>query len=249
MPANEKKITPLSASLAAGKLRYSKAEIYKVAAFRKLMRNHGKIPGPARKIVTYVEKEIEKDGKKMMVKTTKLLAKKMPMGDIPMPRKGKLHSHKLRKSITPGTIGIILKGPQKTRRVVFIKQVESGLMIVANPVAGLEPTTVDSRYFLSTKVKLDISGVKVPEEMVHSHFHNKAERRKAYLKARRAGTVLGELELKPKGFTDEQKAINKKLDDQLIPVIQKHADGAVLENYMKAKFTLTHRDFPHRMVF
>merc|ERR1719354_127120 len=81
------------------------------------------------------------------------------------------------------------------------------------------------------------------------HFHNKAERRKAYLKARRAGTVLGELELKPKGFTDEQKAINKKLDDQLIPVIQKHADGAVLENYMKAKFTLTHRDFPHRMVF
>ena len=37
-----------------------------------------------------------------MVKTTKLLAKKMPMGDIPMPRKGKLHSHKLRKSITPG---------------------------------------------------------------------------------------------------------------------------------------------------
>ena len=40
-----------------------------------------------------------------------------------------------------GTIGIILKGPQKTSRVVFIKQVESGLMIVANPVAGLEPTT------------------------------------------------------------------------------------------------------------
>ena len=29
------------------------------------MRNHGKIPGAARKIVTYVEKEIEKDGKKM----------------------------------------------------------------------------------------------------------------------------------------------------------------------------------------
>ena len=39
------------------------------------------------------------------------------------------------------------------------------------------------------------------------------------MKARRAGTVLGELELKPKGFTDEQKAINKKLDDQVIVLV------------------------------
>jgi len=244
----EKKISMFQASLEAGKLRYSKAEIYRVAAYRKLLRN-GKIPGDAREVVTYVEKEIEKDGKKMIVRTAKMMAKSMPQGDIPMPRKLILNKHKLRKSITPGTVGILLKGPQKARRVIFIKQLESGLLMVANPVSGDEPTTIDHRYFMSTKLKLDISGVKVPEEMVHTHFHNKAERRKAYLKARRTATVLGEGENKPAGFTDEQKAINKKLVDQLADIVQKHPESPVLEGYMKTKFRLTHRDFPHRMNF
>jgi large subunit ribosomal protein L6e len=55
-----------------------------------------------------------------------------PADDVPKPRKRsfKPGTAKLRKSLVPGTIVILLAGQFKGKRAVFLKQLPSGLLLI-----------------------------------------------------------------------------------------------------------------------
>lgn len=106
----------------------------------------------------------EKNGEKRLVPTQKA-ATFYPAEDARQPKKTRKIARptKLRPSITPGTILILLAGRFRGKRVVFLKQLSSGLLLVTGPfkLNGVPLRRVNQAYVISTSTKVDLGDFKV----------------------------------------------------------------------------------------
>merc|ERR1712085_10368 len=97
-----------------------------------------------------------------------------PAEDVKTPkhsRKAKQNPPKIRKSITPGTVLIILAGRFRGKRVVCLKPLESGLLLVSGPykINGVPLRRVNQSYVIATSTNVDVSGVDV-SSFVDAYF-------------------------------------------------------------------------------
>jgi large subunit ribosomal protein L6e len=150
---------------------------------------------------------------------------------------------KLRSTITPGTVLILLAGRFMGKRVVFLKQLKSGLLLVTGPfkVNGVPIRRVNQTYVIATSTKVDISGVDV------SKFDDKYFARDKKTKVKKTEGELFETEKEAaKSLPDFKKDDQKAVDAALMKAIDAVPD---LKTYLGARFSLRDGDKPHEMVF
>ncbi|KAI4323367.1 hypothetical protein L6164_022980 [Bauhinia variegata] len=168
-----------------------------------------------------------------------------PADDVkkPLINKRKPKSSKLRPSITPGTVLILLAGRFKGKRVVFLKQLSSGLLLVTGPfkINGVPLRRVNQSYVIGTSTKVDISGVNV-DKFDDKYFAKEVQKKKTKTEGEFFEAEKEEKNVLPQEKKDDQKTV----DAALIKAIESVPD---LKAYLGARFSLKAGMKPHELVF
>ena len=157
-------------------------------------------------------------------------------------RKCKLpHQMHIHKALQPGQILILLSGRFRGRRVVYLKTLKSGLLLVTGPYKynGVPLKRVNQAYCIptSTSVKLD---AKIADGIEDDLFKRIKIERKS-----------------EKDFFEDDATKKKRIDPKRIEAQTsvdskvKNAVDAVpmLKEYLKCRFSLKSGDKPHLMKF
>lgn len=171
----------------------------------------------------------------------------------------------LRKSITPGTIAIMLAGRFRGKRVVVLKQLpHNGPVVITGPfkINGVPLRRVSPSYLIATKTKIDIATVDTTKVTVDTFKRAAAEKRqkgekefmgdKAKAKAEAAARKTSTAKSTGKNagkVSSERAAIQKSVDTAVIASLKKDAQGGAKVGYLRSVFTLKPGDKPHRMIF
>merc|ERR1712038_21041 len=146
---------------------------------------------------------------------------------------------KLKKSLTPGTVVILLAGRHKGKRVVFLKGLqESGLILVTGPykLNGVPLRRVPQSYVIGTQTKVDVSGCTVD---INPELFKREKKAKA-------ASEMFEESAEGYSPSEEKKALQEQVDESILAEISKEPH---LRKYMEQLFTLRKKQFPHEMVF
>ncbi|KAK1236475.1 60S ribosomal protein L6 [Marasmius sp. AFHP31] len=195
-----------------------------------------------------VEKTVggEKNGGKRLVPTSKA-PRFYPAEDVRQPKKSRKTPNptQLRSSITPGTVLILLAGRFRGKRVVFLKQLESGLLLVTGPykVNGVPLRRVNQAYVIATSTKIDLEGFAAAEKINDAYFAKPATK----------GSKSAEEEFfadgKPKAkepLSESKTADQKEVDKAVLAAVKKTDH---LAKYLNSTFGLSKGQYPHQMIF
>merc|ERR1711862_1095212 len=159
----------------------------------------------------------------------------------PKPSKG-------RKCIVPGSVVIMLSGRFRGRRVVVLKRMDSGLLLVTGPykLNGVPLKRVNAAYVLPTSSKLNVSGINVAD--INNNFFGKT---KAAKNAKSGENQFfgdnAELSAEEKARVEKKRAMQKTVDGKLMELVKKQDQH--FAGYLRTRFTLRNNMRFHEMSF
>merc|ERR1711871_1198467 len=152
-------------------------------------------------------------------------------------------AEKLRDSITPGTVLILLAGRFRGKRVIFLKQLESGLLLVTGPykINGVPLRRVSQAYCIATSTKVALGKFAVDSKFNDAYFAKPAKASSKKTEAEFFATDMEKNEIKPERISDQ-----KAVDAELMKIVAK---TPILKQYLNAKFSLRGQAAPHELKF
>ena len=143
--------------------------------------------------------------------------------------------------LTPGQVVIILSGRFRGRRVVYLKKLESNLLLVTGPYKynGVPLKRVNAAYVLPTNTKLKIN------EDVAKNVNDKVFNR-VKIERKKEEDFFEDNEKKKGRITEDRK----KLQNEVDTVVKKAVDEVpMMKEYLRNRFALKNGDKPHLMKF
>jgi len=156
------------------------------------------------------------------------------------------HTRFTRKSLTPGRVLILLAGRHKGKRVVLLKVLKTGLLLVNGPFAlnACPLRRISQRYVIATQTTLDLQGWTVPEHIDDKYFKRAAKKKPN----RSEGDIFAKKKLKYKP-SEQRKVDQAAVDKVMMALIKKRTDKKYFFKYIMSGFALKSNQYPHRMRF
>ena len=146
----------------------------------------------------------------------------------------------IQHALQPGQIVILLSGRFRGKRVVYLKKLQSGLLLVTGPykLNGVPLKRVNQAYVLPTCTKVELADV--AKDVTDDLF------KKVDVKRENEKDFFEDPAVKKGRITDERKNAQIKVDTE----VKKAVDAVPqLNKYLKFRFALKNGDKPHLMKF
>ena len=143
--------------------------------------------------------------------------------------------------LTPGQVVILLSGRFRGRRVVYLKKLETGLLLVTGPYKynGVPLKRVNAAYVLPTNTSVKVDG-KVAEKINDAFF------KRVEISREKKEDFFVEDKVKKERVTKERTDAQNEIDT----VVKKAVDGVpMMKEYLRNRFALKDGDKPHLMKF
>ncbi|KAH0474345.1 MAG: uncharacterized protein KVP18_003916 [Porospora cf. gigantea A] len=160
-------------------------------------------------------------------------------------RKGErtINVSKVRKSLKPGVVCIILAGPAAGKRVVCLRVLRNGTLVVVGPksVNGVGLRSINHRYVIATSTVIDVSAVDTSK--FDEAYFSVAKKTKGEKKAERNFLRQGQDPVKD---TTQLTQDEDALDKLIAPLVEK---TPFMKQYLSSRFRVNKHNVPHRVKF
>lgn len=237
-------------NLSGGILRYSRHQQYKrKALWRQKATLKPKVEVPKKPLTIVKEIGGAHNGGKRVVQLRKNKANYPTKARVTKrPTKGsfKLHKRYTRKSLIPGRVVIVVAGKHKGKRVVLLKVLQSGLLLITGPFSlnSCPIRRISQRYVIATQTRINLEKVVIPDHINDAYFKRDDKKKRN----RGEGEIFATK--KEKYVPSEQRKEDQvAVDKSLKTAISQHKDKKFLFNYLRSYFALSSSQYPHRLKF